>query len=315
MDIGNPNEVCQHCNSIMWNAERNNKATKNKRPTFSMCCRNGQVYLPPERQPPPYLADLLKGGPKTAHYKKNIRIYNSLYAFTSLGGKIDNRINRGRAPYTFKLSGQNYHLIGSICPVKGETPKYCQLYVYDTENELENRKNAIPGSDVTDPDIVHGLLLMLNEHNSLVHGFRMARDRFKNNEPEECKLTLLSSFSSSGRPNPVGPSNEVGVLIVGDLQNTCGWRDIVVQTKNKKLKRIYETNRHFMQLQYPLLFPFGDDGFHPEIPLRMKQSNVRAKVVNDNETEEESKHRAFVSLREYYAYKLMIRPNEGKKVY
>ncbi|KAK1401882.1 hypothetical protein POM88_001487 [Heracleum sosnowskyi] len=48
-----------------------------------------------------------------------------------------------------------------------------------------------------------------------------------------------------------------------------------------------------------------------EIPLRMKQSNVRAKVAKDQENKEEIKHRAFVSLREYYAYKLMIRPNEG----
>lgn len=262
--------------------------------------------------PPPFLTNLLNGGPKTTHYKKTIRIYNSLYAFTSLGGKVDNKINRGRAPYTFKLSGHNYHLIGSICLVNGETPKYCQLYVYDTENEVENRKNAVPGSDSTDPDLVEGLLLMLNEHNTLVHGFRMARDRFQNNEPDECKLTLLSAFSASERPNPVGPSNEVGVLIVGDLETTYGWRDIVVQKKNKKLKIIFETNRHFMQLQYPLLFPFGDAGFHPTIPLRTKQLNVRRKVVEDNNIiDEESKHIIYVSLREYHAYKLMIRPNEG----
>lgn len=312
MDIGMPDKVCQHCKSVMWNAERNNKGFKHHNPTFSMCCRNGQVVLPPERQPPPFLAELLSGGgPRTAHYKKTIRIYNSLYAFTSLGGKIDNKINRGRAPWTFKLSGQNYHLIGSICPVKGETPKYCQLYVYDTENEIENRKNAVPGSDTTDPDIVQGLLLMLNEHNALVHSFRMARDRFQNNEPEECELTLLSSSSASGRPNSIGPSNEVGALIVGDLQDSCGWRDIIVQKKNKKLKRIFETNMHFMQLQYPLLFPFGDQGFHPEIPLRTKQSNKRTKVDPSAEPSEESKHRLYVSLREYYAYKLMIRLNEG----
>lgn len=239
MDLGNPDKVCPHCKAVMWNAERNNKSNKYHSPTFSMCCKNGQVDLPPERQPPTFLKELLSGGPKTAHYKKNIRIYNSMFAFTSLGGKIDNKINKGRAPYTFKLCGQNYHLIGSICPVNGETPKYCQLYVYDTENETENRKNAIPGSDGTDPDIVQGLLLMLDENNKLVKGFRMARDRFRNQEPEEVKLLLVSSSSASGRPNPVGPSDEVGALIVGDEQNTCGWRDIVVQKKIKKLKRIF----------------------------------------------------------------------------
>lgn len=52
MNSGNPDKVCPHCKSQMWNAERNNKSTKYKDPTFSMCCRNGQVVLPPERKPP-----------------------------------------------------------------------------------------------------------------------------------------------------------------------------------------------------------------------------------------------------------------------
>ncbi|XP_074375072.1 uncharacterized protein LOC141716794 isoform X1 [Apium graveolens] len=288
-----------------------NKSTKNHEPAYSICCRNGQVHLPPERQPPPFLQNLLSGGRRTNHFKKIIRIYNSLFAFTSLDGKVDNRINRGGAPYTFKLHGHNYHLIGSICPVEGETPKYCQLYIYDIEHEVENRRNVVAGSDSTDPEIMEGLLMMLNQHNILVHGFRMARERFKNDEPEECTLKLLSSYSAFGRPNPVGPSNEVGALIVRDLENSAGWKDIVVMKKNRKLKRIYETNRHYMQLQYPIMFPFGDDGFHPEIKLQTKQGGRPRKLLDPDVDPEETKHREFVSLREYYAYKLMIRPNEA----
>lgn len=138
MNLGRPNKVCPYCKSMNWNEERNNKSSKNARPTFSICCRSGQFQLHPEKPPPPFLAKLLDGSKKSIRYKSKIRIYNSLFAFTSLIGKIDNSINKGRAPYTFKLGGQNYHLIGSICPAKGETPKYCQLYVYDTENELQN---------------------------------------------------------------------------------------------------------------------------------------------------------------------------------
>lgn len=244
------------------------------------------------------MKNLLSGGPATTHYKKNIRIYNSLFAFTSLGGRIDNKINKGRAPYTFKLSGQNYHLIGSICPVNGETSKYFQLYVYDTENEIENWKNAIPGSSGTQDDIVQGLLVMLDENNKLVHGFRMGRDRFRNEEPDEVKLLLVSSRAASGRPNPTGPSNEVGALIVGDLQQICGWRDRVFQKKNKKLKRIYETNVHFMQLQYPLLFPNGEDGFHLEIPLKKKDKKQKRVVeVHNEDDEKQRKHRDFITMR------------------
>lgn len=270
MDLGNPDKICTKCKAYMWNEERNNKSAKHSTPTFSICCKNGQVQLPAERQPPQFLASLLSGGEKTSHFKQCIRTYNSLFAFTSFGGKIDHKINNGGAPYCFKLCGQNYHLLGSLLPKDGETPKFCQLYIYDTENEIENRLNAVPGSDCTDPDIVEGLLKMLDENNKLVDGFRMARDRFKLKYPEEFSLVLLSSKAESGRPNHIIQSNEVAALIVGDVEETDGYKDIVVQTKDHFLKRIEETFVHYMQLQYPLLFPYGDDGFHIKIPLQGK---------------------------------------------
>lgn len=63
--------------------------------------------------------------------------------FTSLGGKIQSSINNGSSPYTFLLHGQNYHLLGSLLPEEGTTPKFSQLYIYDTENEVRNRMRAV----------------------------------------------------------------------------------------------------------------------------------------------------------------------------
>lgn len=81
--------------------------------------------------------------------------------------------------------------------------------------------NAIPSSDVLDPEIVEGLLGMLDANNNLVEGFRFARDRYKHEELEEFDLLLVSSKSASGRPNQVGPSNEVAALIVVDDDDAC----------------------------------------------------------------------------------------------
>jgi len=41
-------------------------------------------------------------------------MYNLLFAFTSLGGKVDRSINNGTGPYVIRLNGQNYHRIGSF---------------------------------------------------------------------------------------------------------------------------------------------------------------------------------------------------------
>ncbi|XP_074373466.1 uncharacterized protein LOC141713790 [Apium graveolens] len=175
--------------------------------------------------------------------------------------------------------------------------------------------NAVPGSDALDPDIAQGLLDMLDEHNHLAQGFRYARDRLNLPETNDFHLLLVSSKSASGRPNQVGPSNEVAALLVGDSDDTCPFRDIVVQTKERYLKRVFETCKHFMHLQYPSLFPYGDDGFHLKIPLHNKKHQCQDVETDNDQNPDETHHRTTVTMREYYAYKLMIRPDKGMNLH
>jgi hypothetical protein len=62
-----------------------------------------------------------------------------MFSFTSPGMQIDNRVSRGRGPPTLRIQGQACHRIGTMLPEPGEQPKYAQLYIYDTENEIDNR--------------------------------------------------------------------------------------------------------------------------------------------------------------------------------
>ena len=66
-----------------------------------------------------------------------------MFAFTSMGGKVDHTANNGRAPYCFRIQGQKYHLIGDLLPKVGDTPMFSQLYIYDPQNEIDNRINAV----------------------------------------------------------------------------------------------------------------------------------------------------------------------------
>jgi len=56
---------------------------------------------------------------KAKHFLKNFRRFNSMFAFTLMGGKVDSSINRGNAPFVFRISGENYHRIGSLLPTDG----------------------------------------------------------------------------------------------------------------------------------------------------------------------------------------------------
>ncbi|WOG92308.1 hypothetical protein DCAR_0311571 [Daucus carota subsp. sativus] len=202
-----------HLHSTNRHAPHN--TSENSSSTFA----SGQVVLPPEKHAPEPLASLLYGGPKSTHFRKNIRVYNCMFAMCSSGGKIDHKINRGGAPFCFKIRGQNLHFIGSLIPDEGEKPKFCQLYIYDTDNEQSNRIGAVGAKvDDVDLDIVDSLTRMLDENNKLVSYFRTAQRRFKSNEQEDFKLVLISSQAENGRPNIIGPSNEVAGLIVMLLQ-------------------------------------------------------------------------------------------------
>ncbi|GKD69156.1 hypothetical protein Tco_1323246, partial [Tanacetum coccineum] len=42
--------------------------------------------------------------------------YNSMFAFTSMGGKVDDTVNYGRGPFCYRIHGENYHKVGSLLP-------------------------------------------------------------------------------------------------------------------------------------------------------------------------------------------------------
>ncbi|XP_074299942.1 uncharacterized protein LOC141631128 [Silene latifolia] len=101
-----------------------------------------------------------------------------------MGGKIDHSVNQGRGPYTFRMGGQNIHRIGSLLPSTGITPKFCQLYIYGTEEEVENRKKAINHDtpERFNDELIELLQKMVDSHNPVAKTFRMARDRLSSDE-------------------------------------------------------------------------------------------------------------------------------------
>ena len=107
---------------------------------FSICCQKGKVKLPFLQRPPELLHNLLNGEDlRRKLFLDNIRTYNCMFSFSSIGGKIDSSMNNGCAPPQFILSGKNYHRIGSLLPEADSNPKFPQLYIYNTKNELSNR--------------------------------------------------------------------------------------------------------------------------------------------------------------------------------
>lgn len=284
----------------MWKEERVNKRTTKGTPVFSICCKKGSVKLPKTPPTPSYLWQLYTDPRKGPGFQKCSRMYNNMFAFTSMGGTVDHSINNGGGPYVYRLNGQNHHVFGSLIPNDGDTPKICQLYIYDTENEISNRMQWVDLKDGNkfDAEIVSGLLKMLDECNELVKEFRIARDRFKDSPFVDLKIVLKVCCSQSGRENNIGTSNEVAAIMVGDVEDPCANRDIIISSKTHGLERITNIHPKLMALQYPLLFPRGEDGFHEKIKYVQREDS-------------KIKKRQKCTMMDFYSYKFQVRHCEG----
>lgn len=138
---------------------------------------------------------------------------------------------------------------------------------------------------------------MLNQHNPLVHQFRMARDRLLSPTALEVGLRLAGKVNSHGDPYCLPTVPELAGLLIGDLSvNVCEF-DVVVEAHSHDLKHISPTHPALMSLQYPLLFPYGEPGFHTNIKFR----EIDGPIVGRDK----------VSMMEYYAYQMHYRRGQS----
>ncbi|GKD30655.1 DNA helicase [Tanacetum coccineum] len=115
IDLGNFDQVCRHCGCLFWYNERLKGTHYTRQAEYHLCCGGGQIYMPPMPNPPAFIQQILKN----THFMEHIRACNQMFAMTSFGAKINDSVNKGRGPYVFKIFGQIYNWIGSLCPEEG----------------------------------------------------------------------------------------------------------------------------------------------------------------------------------------------------
>ncbi|XP_039688735.1 uncharacterized protein [Medicago truncatula] len=130
-----------------------------------------------------------------------------------MGANIDSTNNNGNAPPVFVLNGENYHQIGSLLPKHGDHPRFTQLYIYDTDNELSNCMLSV----------------------------RMEDDKksIKKTIIKELRHILYNSNSGyDGRRYNLPTASEVAALVVGDYDAADFERDVVVEEREPSVERL-----------------------------------------------------------------------------
>ncbi|KAL3639642.1 hypothetical protein CASFOL_017549 [Castilleja foliolosa] len=225
------------------------------RPQYTHCCKNGVVRLPLPLAPPTATNDLFED----SNLMENVRAYNNMFSKTSFGARIDDAVNDGHGPYVFKVSSQVSHWIGSICPPDNEHPRFLQLYIYDTENEVPNRLQFFQGSDRRNlsPAVVRCLADTLKSSNEYARLFTSAKDLCDTSEDCHFSVRLYNNLGDRRYEPPA--SGTLGGIVYADDPNACNY-DIVVHNKGGTPQRVSKLHPSYIPFQYPLLFPFAEPG-------------------------------------------------------
>ncbi|KAJ4753717.1 hypothetical protein LUZ62_088122 [Rhynchospora pubera] len=229
-----------------------------------------------------------------------------MFAFSSMGVKVDQQINRNTGPYVFRVSGQVCHRIGSLTPPEGQRHAYAQPYFYDTTNEVQNRIASVPNGCLTNrprEHIVMQLNDMLYDHNIIAQGFRTARDRIGSAAGDDFYLRIVSSRNQQGQQYTAPVADEVVGLVVGDFSDISSRKDIIIHSRSGQLQRINPLHPKYFALQYPLLLARGEDSFTEDI-----EYDTSAAGSSDVQ-------RPHVTMLEYYRYRLHFRTDESPTLF
>ncbi|KAK8935753.1 hypothetical protein KSP39_PZI013236 [Platanthera zijinensis] len=267
---------CTSCNAKLFDGE-----------TPTMCCGNGRIQIPSIPAPPELYNLFISNSVESRHFRRYIRSYNHVFSFTSMGVTLDESLAADQhAVYTFRAHGSIYHRIGSLLPAPNSRPRYLQLYIYDTEHELDYR---LQESAELDRALLQKIKVILDTHNPFVWMFRQIS---QHEDIHRCKL-IIKEQHSFGQQYTLPSASQVAAIVVGSEEYLeSNERHIIVETIEGHLVNIEEYSGYYDPLQYLLLLPYDTYGWLAEY-----------KGLNNQH----------VSCCDYYSYILQVRSNIGQR--
>ncbi|KAI9469861.1 MAG: hypothetical protein EXX96DRAFT_383393 [Benjaminiella poitrasii] len=246
-NLGGMHNICRHCQARMWALEKNGCTIVNS--DFSLCCGKGKYVVDPLLEIPELIANLLRrSDEESKEFRLYLRAYNSTLGFTSLGCSLDTTVTNAHVgTYSFRIHGSLYHRIGALYPGEGEKPKFAQIYIHNSGNEIRNRHAHNQYLNII---ILTNLQALMHGINRFVHDFKSMVQWIAENSSSVPNASMV--FRAEGTPdqrryNAPITTTEIGVLIVGDDNlNSVGesTRDIVIRpTTGGLLQKISELNQ------------------------------------------------------------------------
>lgn len=205
-DCGQMNLRCRHCEALHFESE----ITMSDRDSFSLCCHKGKAVLPPLTQNA-FFNQLYEGLRSNDHaiknrsknYFDNIRSFNSSFAMISSEAQFDDSVMRGI--YHFKIHNVFYHRSGPLTNNnnynRSQSPRYAQLYFYDTET-ANNFRSRNTSNESCNPHLMRDISIEIQRINPFVQSFISMHEYCE--RPEHAHKDVFAHNCESGyskKPN------------------------------------------------------------------------------------------------------------------
>ena len=262
--IGPCSNVCDYCNAKYFEKEKPPQ-------TLTPCCSSGKISLPINREPPELINALFTNmHPSSQEFLKNIRQYNSSLALASATANVQMTATPG--VYCYRIHGQIYHATSFLYP-ENEAPRFSQVYILDTEQALSERNGQALQYQM-DSGVLWALHQVLLQTNPYVRSYRMMKE-LEVTDGQNVKMYFKADPSADMRRYNPARVSEVAAIFSGvDGQAPSVERsDIVIyprsvntilssRSRNNGLITIPKISPHCDPMVYPLLFPFGEQGWN-----------------------------------------------------
>ncbi|PWA91745.1 FKBP-type peptidyl-prolyl cis-trans isomerase family protein [Artemisia annua] len=128
--------------------------------------------------------------------------------------------------------------------------------------------------------LFQGLIHFFDTHNELVQMLRAARDLSDQPDVPEFKLKLYNAEGARGYELPT--SNTLAAIVFDSGPMSESDFDVIIQYKGGEPQRINKLHKSYMSMQFPLIFIYGQPGFHTGLMSRPTAPNKQPRRVSLN---------------------------------
>ncbi|KAG3094908.1 hypothetical protein PI124_g7671 [Phytophthora idaei] len=196
------------------------------------CCLKGRVQLPPLTPAPSYLL----GYYRDEAFRRNIRAYNQVFAFASVGVarsddvgvqgvREDIDVQGQQGVFLFRVQGAMGHYLGSLLPrlesngVYFQPAKFAQIYIVDEDDKQRAERRKSSFADLGREKLTT-LEMIMQTYNLFAQQFLSYAEKIRQGREAGRPVMDLKFQRHAGKRRPgttnLPTTNEVGTVMIED---------------------------------------------------------------------------------------------------